>query len=161
MAGHRRLARGRRGLASAAVKAGDHTSDNLTLPGTGSTNATNLLEQRRPNQANASNPLVLEAHRGKLTDSSNQQAVDATIKNLRNTADGVNVVNPTDAKGSAFLSKSKKIAYVPVTLEVGQSDLTEDEAQQVLDAADPARPAGLDGRWAATPASSCRSRAPI
>ena len=132
------------GLAFAGKAAGDRTSDNLTLPGTGSTKATDVLEQRLPDQANGSNPLVLESHRGKLTDSSNQQAVDATIKNLRNTPHVVNVVNPLDAKGSAFLSKSKEIAYVPVTLDVSQSDLTEDEAQQVLDAGNPARRAGLD-----------------
>ena len=132
------------GLAFAGHAAGDRTSDSLTLPGTGSTKATDVLEQRLPDQANGSNPLVLESHRGKLTDSSNQQAVDDTVKNLRNTPHVVRAVNPLGDKGSALLSKNKEIAYVPVTLDVNQSELTEAEAQRVLDAGDPARRAGLD-----------------
>jgi RND superfamily putative drug exporter len=56
----------------------------------------------------------------------------------------VKAVNPLGDKGAAFLSKDKTIAYIPVTLDVSQSDLTEDEAQQVLDAGKPARDAGLD-----------------
>ena len=132
------------GLAFAGQAAGDRTSDNLTLPGTGSTKATDVLEQRLPDQANGSNPLVLKSHRGKLTDSSNKQAVNDTVKNLRNTPHVVRAVNPLGDKGSELLSKNKEVAYVPVTLDVSQSDLTEDEAQQVLDAGDPARRAGLD-----------------
>ena len=132
------------GLAFAGHAAGDRTSDSLTLPGTGSTKATDVLEQRLPDQANGSNPLVLKSQSGKLTDSSNQQAVDDTVKNLRNTPHVVRAVNPLGDKGSALLSKNKEIAYVPVTLDVSQSDLTEEEAQRVLDAGAPARRAGLD-----------------
>ncbi len=132
------------GLAFAGHAAGDRTSDSLTLPGTGSTKATDVLEQRLPDQANGSNPLVLKSQSGKLTDSSNQQAVDDTVKNLRNTPHVVRAVNPLGDKGSALLSKNKEIAYVPVTLDASQSDLTEEEAQRVLDAGAPARRAGLD-----------------
>jgi putative drug exporter of the RND superfamily len=132
------------GLALAGRAAGDRTSDDLTLPGTGSTKATDVLEERLPDQANGSNPLVLESHRGKLTDSKQKQAVDGTVKKLRNTAHVVKAVNPLGDRGSAFLAKDKKIAYVPVTLDVSQSDITKDEAQAVVDAGDPARDAGLN-----------------
>ena len=37
------------------------TNDNLTLPGTGSTEATELLEDNLPEQAFGSNPLVFQA----------------------------------------------------------------------------------------------------
>ncbi len=43
---------------------GSKTNDNLTLPGTGSTNATNLLEKNLPQQAYGSNPLVIKAKGG-------------------------------------------------------------------------------------------------
>ncbi len=132
------------GLALAGRTAGDRTSDELTLPGTGSTKATDVLEQRLPDQAYGSNPLVIQSDKGKLTDQKDKQAVDATVKKLRNTEHVVRVVNPLGDKGSAFLSKDKKIAYVPVTLDVSQSDLTKAEAQQVLDAGDATRGAGLD-----------------
>jgi putative drug exporter of the RND superfamily len=56
----------------------------------------------------------------------------------------VKAVNPLGDEGKAFLSKDKTIAYIPVSLDVSQSDITKDEAQQVLDAGDPARAAGID-----------------
>ena len=132
------------GLAIMGRAAGHKTSDDLTLPGTGSTKATDVLEERLPNQAYGSNPFVLESHHGKLTDSKNKQAVDDTVKDVRNTPHVVKAVNPLSDEGSAFLSKDKTIAYIPVTLDVSQSDIIKDEAQQVLDAGDPARDAGLD-----------------
>jgi putative drug exporter of the RND superfamily len=132
------------GLALIGRAVGDRTSDNLTLPGTGSTKATDLLETKLPNQAYGSNPLVLQSTDGKLTDSKNKQAVDATVDQVRKTDHVIKAVNPLSDEGSAFLSKDKTIAYIPVTLDVGQSDITKDDAQAVLDAGDPARDAGMD-----------------
>jgi putative drug exporter of the RND superfamily len=132
------------GLALAGRAAGDRTSDDLTLPGTGSTKATDVLEKRLPDQAYGSNPLVLESQHGKLTDSKSKQAVDDTVNKVRSTPHVVKAVNPLGDEGSAFLSKDKTIAYIPVTLDVSQSDITNDDAQPVLDAGDPARGVGLD-----------------
>src|SRR5262249_712289 len=64
---------------------GDKTSANLTPPGTGSTRATDVLQQRLPDQANGSNPLVLKVGSGTLTDSKNKKAVDDTVDNLKKT----------------------------------------------------------------------------
>ena len=132
------------GLALAGRAAGDNTSDDLTLPGTDSTKATNVLESKLPDQAYGSNPLVLQSTNGKLTDKQNKQAVDDTVKEVRNTPHVIGAINPLSDKGSAFLSKDKKIAYIPVRLDVSQSDLTKDEAQAVLDAGHPADKAGID-----------------
>jgi putative drug exporter of the RND superfamily len=132
------------GIALAGRAAGDRTSDNLTLPGTGSTKATDVLEARLPDQAYGSTPLVLQAPSGKITDKSNTQAVNKAVKDLRNTPHVNKAINPLGDHGSALLSKDKKIAYVPVFLDVGQSDLTKDEAQAILDAGDPATKAGMD-----------------
>ena len=52
------------GLVVVGQAAGSKTSENLTLPGTGSTKATELLEENLPEQAYGSNPLVLEAPAG-------------------------------------------------------------------------------------------------
>jgi putative drug exporter of the RND superfamily len=131
-------------LALVGHAAGDRTSDNLTLPGSDSTQATDLLSQKLPDQANGSNPLVLQARTGKLTDSKHEGAVQATVKSLEGTDHVVNVVDPTTDAGSAFLSKDKAIGYIPVTLDVGAGDLTKEQAQAVLDAAQPAREAGMD-----------------
>jgi RND superfamily putative drug exporter len=131
-------------LALAARAAGDRTSDNLTLPGTGSTQATDLLEQRLPEHAYGTNPVTLQVTSGKLTDGKNEKAVDDTVASLDKAPHVVNAVNPLGKSGTGFLSKDKQTAYVPVTLDVGPGDLTKDEAQAVLDAAQPARDAGID-----------------
>ena len=52
-------------------------------------------------------------------------------------------MSPLSPEGAAQLSKDKKIGYISVTLDVGQGSLTDDEANAVLDAADPAKKAGL------------------
>ena len=55
-------------LVLAGQASGSKTNDNLTLPGTDSTNATNLLENNLPQQAYGSNPLVIASTGGaKLT----------------------------------------------------------------------------------------------
>ena len=55
-------------IALVAAAAGEKTSDNLTLSGTGSTNAQNLLSDHLPTQANGTNPVVMQAETGKITD---------------------------------------------------------------------------------------------
>jgi putative drug exporter of the RND superfamily len=123
--------------------AGGPTSDNLSLPGTGSTRALDLLQERLPNQANGSNPIVLQASDAKLTSSKNKQAVQATVKSLEQAPHVIRVVSPLGKQGSAALSKDKKIGFISVTLDLGPADLDKDEAEAVIDAADPARDAGL------------------
>jgi RND superfamily putative drug exporter len=131
-------------LVVAGQASGDKTNDNLTLPGTGSTKATDLLQDNLPKQANGNNPVVLEATGGKLTDSSKRKAVDSAVKRLRQTPHVSSAVNPLGTNGAPFLSKDETIAYVPVILDVGPADLTEEEAESVLDAADPAKAAGIE-----------------
>ena len=131
-------------LAVGGRAAGDQTSDDLTLPGTGSTNATNLLEQKLPKQAYGANPLVIKAPKGKLTDAANERAVDDTVDAVRKVDGVTRAISPTGDEGSRFLSKDKTIGYIPVTMEIGPGDLSTEQAQAVLDAADPARAAGLD-----------------
>ena len=50
-------------LALAASAVGEKNSDNLSLPGTGSTNAQDLLQDQLPDQANGTNPIVMQAAR--------------------------------------------------------------------------------------------------
>ena len=126
-------------------QAGDSkTNDNLTLPGTDSTAATELLEDNLPEQAFGSNPLVIQAKRGaSLTAPQYAQAIDDTVKRLNAMHDVNSAVNPLSPEGAVFLSKDRSVAYVPVVLCVGPGELTENQAQAVLDAGQPAEAAGL------------------
>ncbi|MGH2974860.1 MAG: MMPL family transporter [Solirubrobacterales bacterium] len=121
------------------------TNDNLTLPGTGSTLATELLEDNLPQQAFGSNPLVFQAKAGEvLTTPKHANAIDESVQRLNALHDVNSTVNPLTPEGASFLSKDRSVAYVPVILGVGPSELTEAQALAVLDAGKPAEAAGLN-----------------
>jgi RND superfamily putative drug exporter len=130
-------------LVVVAQSAGERYSDNLSLPGTDSTNATNLLQDRLPQQAYGTNPVVLQAKSGSLTDPNNKAAVQSTVASLNKVKHVIKTVDPTSSAGASFLSKDKTIGYIPVTLDVGPSDLSVEQAQAITDGVAPARQAGL------------------
>jgi putative drug exporter of the RND superfamily len=130
-------------LVVVAQSTGERYSDNLSLPGTDSTNATNLLQDKLPQQAYGTNPVVLQVKSGALTDSKNKPAVQNTVASLNKVKHVIKTVDPTSSAGATFLSKDKTIGYIPVTLDVGPSDLTVEQAQAISDGADPGRKAGL------------------
>jgi RND superfamily putative drug exporter len=132
------------GLAVAASEAGEQTSNDLTLPGTESTDATDLLDDFLPKQANGTNPVALEAPSGKLTDSANSKVVNATVRSLERNTYVRSAVSPLDRAGSDALSKDERIGYISLTLTVGPSELSEDEAEGIVDATAPASDAGFE-----------------
>ncbi|HEX6688007.1 MAG TPA: MMPL family transporter [Solirubrobacterales bacterium] len=125
---------------------GDKTNDNLTLPGTGSTNATELLEDNLPEQAYGSNPLAFESKAGPLTEPKYAKAIEETAKRLAAMHEVNSAISPLSKEGAeaGLLSKDKTVAYIPVVLGVGPGELTEEQAQAVLNAADPAEKVGLE-----------------
>src|SRR5256885_12703337 len=121
-----------------ATHVGSETADNLTLPGSDSQNATDLLTKRFPVQANGTNPVVLKTPGGaKLTDKKYSDAVDATVKSLRKEPTVASAISPLSQAGKTFLSKDKQIGYISVTLKAGPSQLTVDEANDVVAAEQP------------------------
>jgi len=120
------------------------TNDNLTLPGTDSTIATELLEDHLPEQAYGNNPLVIRSYDAPLTSPKYSAAVSETAKRLQAMGDVNSAVDPLSPAGADFLSKDEKVAYIPVYLDAGPSELTEDQAQAALDAGKPAEAAGLE-----------------
>jgi RND superfamily putative drug exporter len=132
------------GLVLAGQAGESKTNDNLTLPGTGSTQATELLEDNLPEQAYGSNPLVFQAKAGaSLTAPKYATAIGEAVKRLNAMHDVNSAVNPLTPAGAAFLSKDRSVAYVPVVLGIGPGELNEAQANAVLDAGKPAEEAGL------------------
>jgi RND superfamily putative drug exporter len=130
-------------LVAIGQASGSKTSENLTLPGTDSTKATELLEDNLPEQAYGSNPLVMEATKGKLTEPKFSTAVAETAKRLEALPDVNSALSPLSPQGAAFLSQDRTIGYIPVVLGIGPGELDEKQAQRILDTAQPARAAGL------------------
>ena len=129
------------GFSSAA---GSQTSENLTLPGTGSTKATELLEANLPDQAYGSNPMAFVAPSGRLSQANYSAAIAETTRRLE-AIGGVNsALDPLAPQAKGLVSADGKIAYTPVVLGIGPGDLTQSKAQQILDAGEPAEAAGLE-----------------
>jgi uncharacterized membrane protein YdfJ with MMPL/SSD domain len=128
------------------AKFGSLTSNDLSLPGTGSQQAKDLLQDKFPPQQNGANPIVFDIKSGKLTDQQYKKAVNASIKAIKKQPHVYSVTNPLSSSGqtAGLLSKDKQTAFAPVLMDVASSDLTEEIAQHVVDAADPATKAGID-----------------
>ncbi|HEY8083370.1 MAG TPA: MMPL family transporter [Solirubrobacterales bacterium] len=131
-------------LVVVSATAGSKTSENLTLPGTGSTIATELLEENLPEQAYGSNPLVFEVSSGKLTEPKYSTAIAESVKRLNELGDVNSAVDPLSPQAKGLLSKDGTIAYTPVVLGIGPGEITESQANAILDASRPAEKAGIE-----------------
>jgi uncharacterized membrane protein YdfJ with MMPL/SSD domain len=129
----------------AVAQIGARTNNNVTLPGTGSQDATDLLQDKFPPQQNGTNPIVFHVKSGKLTDDQYKQAVNDSIKAIKKAPHVYSVTNPisSDGQTAGLLGKDKQTAFAPVLLDVGSSQLTEEIAQDVFDATEPAQKAGI------------------
>ncbi len=130
-------------LVAVSHRLGDNTNDNLSLPGTDSQRATNVLARSFPDQANGTSPIVLHARSGKLTEPRYSKAVDEAAADVAKAPNVASVVNPLTPQGAAALSKDQTTGYLSVTLAVNPGKLSVGEAQAIVDAAAPAKAAGL------------------
>jgi RND superfamily putative drug exporter len=123
---------------------GDKTNDNLSLPGTDSQQATDALAKSFPDQSHGTSPIVLHAKNGKLTDSTYADAVNQSAASVAKAPHVASVVNPLTPQGAAALSKDQMTGYLSVTLDESPGELTTAQAQTIINAADPAKAAGLE-----------------
>ncbi len=131
-------------LVAVSHRLGDNTNDNLSLPGTDSQASTDALAKSFPDQANGSSPIVLHASSGKLTDAKNAEAVNKAAAAVAKEPKVASVVNPLTPQGASALSKDKTTGYMSVTLSVSPGELSQEEVQKIVDAADPAKAAGVE-----------------
>jgi uncharacterized membrane protein YdfJ with MMPL/SSD domain len=125
--------------------AGAKTNNTLTLPGTDSQAAFDILEARFPPQQNGTNPFVFHVDDGKLTDATYKPAMNATYRAFKASKHVFSVENPVGKDGATagILSKDAKTGFMPVLLDVNSGFITEELAQDVLRATAPARKAGI------------------
>jgi RND superfamily putative drug exporter len=132
-------------LVAVSHSMGDNTNDNLSLPGTNSQHATDVLKQSFPTQANGTSPIVLHAPSGKLTDSKYASAVNTAAADLAKEPNVASVVNPLTPQGASALSKDQATGYITVGLMVSPGSLSKQDAQDIINAAaNPAKAAGLE-----------------
>ncbi|MGH2886453.1 MAG: MMPL family transporter, partial [Solirubrobacteraceae bacterium] len=125
-------------------RTGDTTNNDLSLPGTGSQRAMNVMAKPFPDQSNGSSPIVIHASSGKLTDSKYASAVNNAATQVAKEPFVASVVNPLTSQGASALSQNQSTGYLSVTTSVNPGSLSTDQAQQIIDGADPAKAAGLE-----------------
>ncbi len=120
------------GLVAWAATLGSETNDNLTLPGTDSQNATDLLTDRFPEQANGTNPVVIAAPSGqKLSDAKYSQAIADATAAFKKDPSVRDATSPLTSEGSDDLSKDGRIGFISLNLKPSASELDTDEAERL------------------------------
>ena len=132
-------------LVVVSQRMGNNTSDDLSLPGTGSQHATDSLRGPFPVQANGTSPIVLHVKNGKLTDPKYTSAVDQAADDVAKAPNVASVVNPLTPQGASALSKNQTTGYLTVGLKVSPGSLSQSQAQTIINAAaKPAQAAGIE-----------------
>jgi len=126
------------------LRVGAETSNDLSLPGTESQQATDLLASRFPPQQNGSSPVVFHVSKGKITDSATKQAVEASYKALSKAPHVASAPDPFANSASGLVNKDAKTAFTPVLLDIPNGEVTEELADSILATTGPARKAGVD-----------------
>ncbi len=127
-----------------AKTVGQETNDNLTLPGTDSQAATNLLSDKFPDQANGTVPIALRAPEGKkLSDLKYKKPIQAVTKAYSKDPAITNATGPFSDQGTDQLNKKKTIGYISLNLKYSPSELNADEAHRIIDVSKPLDKAGL------------------
>ena len=98
------------GLVVVGQSVESRTNDNLTLPGTDSTAATELLEDNIPQQAYGNNPLVIRSSDGKLTEPKLSAAVGKTVKQLGGMKDVISAISPLSPQGAPSSARTRRSA---------------------------------------------------
>lgn len=106
-----------------AQSAGGSFVDNLTIPGSETQRATDLLRARFPAFAGGSAQVVFQARGGTIGDPANADAIRATLDRVRALPDVLAVSDPLAPAGSAQVSPDGTIAYADVRYEVPSLDV--------------------------------------
>ncbi|MDX6636986.1 MAG: putative drug exporter of the superfamily [Solirubrobacterales bacterium] len=106
------------GVYGTSTVIGSRTSNNFSLPNTGSQQATNLLKQSDPAQAGDSDQIVLHARRGKLTSPSVRAAVQSMLDRVTRLPHVSSVTSPYGASHAAStISRDGTIGFATVNFD--------------------------------------------
>jgi RND superfamily putative drug exporter len=130
------------GVFAISSSVGSRTSNNFSLPNTGSQRATDLLASRFPAQAGDSDQIVFHARAGKLSDPAIRSTVEATLARVSRLPHVTAVVSPYTA-GAKSISPTGTIAFATVMFNVRANQLPQPAIQRVITTAESARSSAL------------------
>jgi uncharacterized membrane protein YdfJ with MMPL/SSD domain len=136
------------------------TSNDLSLPGTESQQATDLLASRFPPRQNGSSPVVFHVAKGKITDAANKQAVESSYKALSKAPHVASAPDPFANAASGLVSKDAKTAFTPSCSTSPTATSPRNSPTTSWPPPPPPRRRASTSPSGATSAASCPSRPP-
>jgi putative drug exporter of the RND superfamily len=122
---------------------GDSYSNAFSLKGTESAKVLDLLDEAAPQQSGEADTVVWRVDSGSVRDSSVRQRIDPVLARIAGQKDVGAVVSPYAPAGAAQISKDGRTAYATVTYTKLGNDLSNDQAQLLIDTAHRASAKGL------------------
>ncbi len=129
------------GIGTWSNAAGGKTTDTISIPGTESQEAQDLLLERFPTQSGTTIRIAAEAPEGRtLADFTDDEELRAGLRQLFLLPD---VVPPADPMSSVTTSPDGRIAFIEVRFSKAAVDLDEEQIRTVIEATREATPAAL------------------
>ncbi|TAK68178.1 MAG: MMPL family transporter [Actinomycetota bacterium] len=123
-------------LAITVGRVGAETTNDLSLPGTDSQAAADLLAARFPPQQNGTSPVVFHTTTGTVDDGGrNQAAIEAAYQAISRLPHVYSATDPFAQPAAGLVSQDHHTTYIPVLLDEDAGELDEATAAAVLDAA--------------------------
>ncbi len=123
--------------------AGSTYSNTLTVPGTGSTTALNLLEQAFPGHAGDQDTIVWRASPGSARAPAVRARITAMLGKVAAAPSVASVISPYSARGATQISRDDTIAYATVVFDAQAANLSTPDVNRVIHLAEAARGPGV------------------
>lgn len=130
------------GFAALLQRADSAYTNTLSLPGAGSTEAHDLLDEGLPAEAGAIDSVVWHTDEGTVRDPAVRQRMSATLDTIAELPSVANVVSPYQPDGSGQISADGRTAYAQIGYDALAQELEKERVESVVDTA---RDAGTDG----------------
>jgi putative drug exporter of the RND superfamily len=132
------------GLGFASHAVGTKYNSSVTVSGSDSAAATDVMARSFSSELSDASPIVFHTDEGTLTDEAHRPVVEASLKALSQADDVASVSNPL-AEDSTTLSRDGRTAYATVLPATSLGELSVPEAEAILDtAAAPAEGTGVE-----------------
>jgi putative drug exporter of the RND superfamily len=130
-------------LFAGAASVGSSYSNSVTLPGTGSQQAADLLQSRYPAVAGDADRIVFRSRAGKVTDPPDRRTINQTVANVARLPHVSGVVSPFSTGGRA-ISRDGTVAFATVQFDESAGSLPNSAVDQMISTAERARSENLD-----------------
>jgi putative drug exporter of the RND superfamily len=117
--------------------------NSLTLPGTGSGSAQDLLLRSAPAQAGDSDQIVWQVSRGSVTDPAIEQRLSAMLARVSHLPEVASVASPYLSGSGVQISPNGRVAYATVNFTRAADNLDNADINRVIEVATAAREPGV------------------